>query len=143
MLNHLRPAIVMIVLLSALTGLAYPLAVTGVAQALLKGPADGSLALRDGKVVGSALIGQSFVSDGYFHGRPSATSAADPNDASTCNGQVLHSPARSSLLTSNSPRAIPIGHSQSSGHEGSQTPANRCNSKFQTQDTRWRRRLAL
>jgi potassium-transporting ATPase KdpC subunit len=82
MLNHLRPALVMIVLFSALTGLAYPLAVTGLAQALLKEPADGSLVMRNSQVIGSRLIGQNFVTDRYFHGRPSATSAPDPKDPS-------------------------------------------------------------
>jgi K+-transporting ATPase ATPase C chain len=81
MLSVIRPAIVLLVLLSALTGLAYPLAITGIAQLALKGPADGSLVTRDGVVVGSSLIGQSFTSPKYFQGRPSATQAPDPKDS--------------------------------------------------------------
>jgi K+-transporting ATPase ATPase C chain len=82
MLQHVRPAVVLLILFSALTGLVYPLAITGIAQVAMRDAANGSLIEKDGKVVGSALIGQNFKSDRYFHPRPSATTDTDPNDSS-------------------------------------------------------------
>jgi len=80
MLKEIRPAIVFIVALTIITGLVYPLAMTGIAGVIFPARSQGSLVERDGKVVGSELIGQVFTKDEYFHGRPSATVAPDPND---------------------------------------------------------------
>ena len=80
MLREIRPAILVLLALTLITGLAYPLAITAIAGVLFPKQAQGSLIDRDGKVVSSALIGQEFKSDKYFHGRPSATTAPDPKD---------------------------------------------------------------
>ena len=82
MLQTLRPAVAMLLAFTLLTGVVYPLAVTGIAWIMMQDQALGSLVVKDGKVIGSSLIGQAFTKDNYFHGRPSATMGPDPADSS-------------------------------------------------------------
>lgn len=107
MLKHLRPAVTMIVVMTALTGLAYPLAVTGAAQALFPDQANGSLIKRDGRVIGSALIAQSFTGPGHFHPRPSAAGAGYEADNS---GAGNLGPSNRSLITAVTKRVEAARH---------------------------------
>lgn len=132
MLAQLRPAILLTVVMTALTGLAYPYAVTGVAQVAFPDQANGSLLNRDGKVIGSSLIGQAFAGDQYFHGRPSA--AGNGYDAANSSGSNL-GPTSKALIdrvttsvkdlqkTSNLPIPVDLVTASGSGLDPDITPA--------------------
>jgi K+-transporting ATPase ATPase C chain len=115
-ITSLRPAIVMTLLFALLLGLAYPLALTGVGQALFPSQANGSQIRQDGKVVGSALIGQGFASDRYFHSRPSAAGKGYDGLASSGSNlgptsQALHDRVKTDVATlssANPGRPVPI-----------------------------------
>ena len=106
MLKEIRPAIMMIIVMTVLTGFVYPLGITGIAQAVFPRQANGSLIEKDGKVIGSALIGQNFADAKYFHGRPSATTDTDPKDPT----KTVPSPynAANSVATNLGPTAKPL-----------------------------------
>ena len=106
MISQLRPALVMILGFTLLTGLAYPLAMTSIAQGMFPTQANGSLVDKNGAVIGSGLIGQSFERDGYFHGRPSAIDY----DASTSSGSN-YGPSSTALLDQIKERAAAYGGS--------------------------------
>jgi len=106
MLTHLRPAIVLIAFFTLLTGIAYPLAMTGIAQVVFPAQAGGSLVEKQGAVIGSSLIGQAFATDTYFHGRPSAVGY----DASTSSGSN-YGPSSTALLDQVKERAAIYGGS--------------------------------
>ncbi len=129
MLSQIRPALVLITLLTLMTGLLYPLAITGIAQIVMPYQANGSL-VGTAKIVGSTLIGQNFTSDKYFHGRPSATSAADPSDSTktvdapynAANSSGSNLGPTSQKLQDRIKTDVELRHSQDSAKDSAKTP---------------------
>ncbi len=104
MLRHFRASIVMLLSMTVLLGLAYPLAMVALTGAVFPSQANGSLIVRDGKVIGSTLIGQNFTGEGYFHGRPSATVDTDPADATKTVRRPTMPPTRRAPISAPPPR---------------------------------------
>ncbi len=125
MIRHLRPAVVLVVLFTALTGLTLPLGFVGAATAILPGPAGGSLVTRGGTVVGSSLLGQSFTQDKYLQGRPSATTMQDPAhpDDSTKTVPAPYNAANSSASNAGPTSKALIDRVTADGRTAGATPA--------------------
>ena len=125
MIRHLRPALVLVVLFTALTGLALPLGFVGIATAVLPGPAGGSLVTRNGTVVGSSLLGQGFTQDKYLQGRPSATTMQDPAhpDDSTKTVPAPYNAANSSASNAGPTSKALIDRVTADGRTAGATPA--------------------